>query len=228
VSVAVPQGNEHKPEAAELFFASLHAFHEQFISCEIVADQTAIAFRIWVPQSLRSYVEAQLYAQYPDCQIQPTSDNLQILSGQPIRTAYLTLTQRHLLPIQTAHDLATDPLAGVTAALSGLAPGDRVIIQVMLAGQPPGWQASGYRYIDRVQTGIVAALPSGNWLLHGVADGLAGIGHSTIRTALGRTPEAVITSPTSAQRAEVTAIQSKIEKTGFHLAIGSCPCGLLQ
>ena len=52
-----------------------------------------------------------------------------------------------------------------------------------------------------------------------MADGLAGIGHSTIRAALGRTPEAVITSPTSAQRAEVTAIQSKIEKTGFRVAI---------
>jgi hypothetical protein len=29
LSVAVPQGNEHRPEVAELFFASLHAFHGQ-------------------------------------------------------------------------------------------------------------------------------------------------------------------------------------------------------
>lgn len=219
LSVAVPQDNEHKPEAAELFFASVHAFHKQRISCEIAADHVSIAFRVWVPESLRSYVESQLYAQYPDCQIQPATNDLSPLASRPIRTAYLTLSQRHLLPIQTAHDLAGDPLAALTAALSGLQHDEQILIQVVLSGRPSGWQGSGYGYIDRVQDGRVTPHPADNWLLHGVAEGLAGIGQNIVRTGLGRAPQEANASPTSAQRAEVTAIQSKVEKTGFRVAV---------
>jgi len=217
--VSVPQGNEHKPEAAELFFASLHAFHDRPISCEIVADQAAIAFQIWVPASLRSYVEAQLYAQYSDCRIEAQPDAIFLPVGQPTRMAYLTLASPGIMPIQTCHNLISDPLAAITAALSGLAAGEYLCIQIMAAGRPDGWQAGGYRYVDLVQAGQVAAHPGKNWLVSGVSAGLAGIGPAMVATALGREGTTSLANPTSAQRAEIAAIQSKVDQTGFRVAI---------
>ena len=46
--VAVPQEREHSAQVAELFFASLHAFRDQRIACEIAAAGDGIFFRLWV------------------------------------------------------------------------------------------------------------------------------------------------------------------------------------
>src|SRR3954471_15706834 len=73
----VPRTNEKKELAAEQMFASLHGLltlpsHKMFqaatrerISFEIAVRKKRIGFYVWVPNYLKSFVEEQVYAQYP-------------------------------------------------------------------------------------------------------------------------------------------------------------------
>src|SRR5688572_28020844 len=84
----VPRTNEKKELAAELMFAALHGLltshekgtfwnpvveHER-LSFEIAVQYRSIGFYVWVPQHLKSFVEEQIYAQYPDVHISEVPD----------------------------------------------------------------------------------------------------------------------------------------------------------
>ena len=82
----VPRTNEKKELAAEQMFASLHGLltlpHQskwrapirERLSFEIAVLQKRIGFYVWVPDYLKSFVEEQIYAQYPNVQISEVAD----------------------------------------------------------------------------------------------------------------------------------------------------------
>ena len=83
--ISVPKENEKTPQAAEAMFAALHGIYKSkseemksaiadFVSFEIVAQKNQIKFYIFVPNHLRDFVEGQIYAQYPDIEIQEVED----------------------------------------------------------------------------------------------------------------------------------------------------------
>src|SRR4051812_34647656 len=82
----VPRTNEKKELAAEQMFASLHGLltlpsQKRFkspvrerLSFEIAVLNKRIGFYVWVPNYLKSFVEEQIYAQYPTVQISEVED----------------------------------------------------------------------------------------------------------------------------------------------------------
>src|ERR1700761_5833526 len=82
----VPRANEKKELAAEQMFASLHGLltiptpgilksaRRERLSFEIAVRQKRIGFYVWVPNYLKSYVEEQIYAQYPTVHISEVED----------------------------------------------------------------------------------------------------------------------------------------------------------
>jgi hypothetical protein len=82
----VPRTNDQKELAAEQMFASLHGLltlpsQKRFqnttrerLSFEIAVLKKRIGFYVWVPEYLKSFVEEQIYAQYPNCQISEVPD----------------------------------------------------------------------------------------------------------------------------------------------------------
>src|SRR5438094_4144356 len=82
----VPRTNDKKELAAEQMFASLHGLltlptnkfmqptMRERISFEIAVIGKRIGFYVWVPQYLKSFVEEQIYAQYPSVQISEVPD----------------------------------------------------------------------------------------------------------------------------------------------------------
>src|SRR3989338_5782634 len=82
----VPRTNDKKELAAEQMFASLHGlliehrsgmFQENLrkrLSFEIAVRAKRIGFYVWVPHDLKSFVEEQIYAQYPMVQISEVPD----------------------------------------------------------------------------------------------------------------------------------------------------------
>ena len=76
----IPRTNDKKELAAEQLFASLHGILrdktelknsggvQEHLSFEIVSTGGQIRFFVWVPKILQSFVEGQIYAQYPTVQ----------------------------------------------------------------------------------------------------------------------------------------------------------------
>lgn len=73
----IPRTNDKQELAAEQLFASLHgilrdkrelrlnAGVQEHLSFEIASINGQIQFYVWVPKTLQSFVEGQIYAQYP-------------------------------------------------------------------------------------------------------------------------------------------------------------------
>ena len=85
--VAVSKLNERGPIVAEQIFSALHGIKRNKgsfsfltgetmprISVEIANVNNKIQFFIWTPRKFRNVVESQIYAQYPDVEIEEVED----------------------------------------------------------------------------------------------------------------------------------------------------------
>ena len=83
----IPKTNDKKELAAEQLFASLHGIlrdkrelklsrgAQEHLSFEVASVNGQIRFYVWTPRSLQSFVEGQIYAQYPTVQIHQDSED---------------------------------------------------------------------------------------------------------------------------------------------------------
>ena len=83
----IPRTNDKKELAAEQLFASLHGILrdklemknsggvQEHLSFEIVSAGGQIRFYVWTPKVLQSFVEGQIYAQYPTVQMHKVQDD---------------------------------------------------------------------------------------------------------------------------------------------------------
>ena len=85
--VAVSKLNERGPIVAEHIYASIHGLRGNYnwvdylfgrpkprISLEIATVNNLIQFFIWAPKKYRNVIESQIYAQYPDVEIEEVED----------------------------------------------------------------------------------------------------------------------------------------------------------
>ena len=83
----IPKNNDKKELAAEQLFAALHGIlrdkgellnnggMQEHLSFEIVSHKGMIQFFVWCPRPLRSFVEGQIYSQYPTVQIKAVDED---------------------------------------------------------------------------------------------------------------------------------------------------------
>ncbi len=166
----IPKANDKKELAAEQLFASLHGIlrdHnelknsggvQEHLSFEIVSTAGQIRFYVWVPKVLQSFVEGQIYAQYPSVQIH-TVDEDYVDTRKDKKVTYsaeLALTDNDALPINTFENFEVDPLAGITGTLAKLDPdnSEELWIQILTRPIPDDWHKNTTdRWINRVKTG---------------------------------------------------------------------------
>jgi hypothetical protein len=136
--VAVSRLNERGPIVAEQIFAALHGIEENYdiwdwfagrtkprISLEIANVKNKIQFFIWTPKRFKTVIESQIYAQYPDVEIQQVDD----YAAQPF-SGYKGLVQSEekevkgppapegtTLPVKYKQDSKSDERYAVTAEL---------------------------------------------------------------------------------------------------------------
>lgn len=85
--VAVSKTNERGPIVAEQIYAALHGLEVNYsfkdylygrpkprLSLEIASVRNLIQFFIWTPRKYRNVIESQIYAQYPDVEIEEVED----------------------------------------------------------------------------------------------------------------------------------------------------------
>ena len=171
----IPKTNDKKELAAEQLFASLHGIlrdkHElklsrgaqEHLSFEVASVNGQIRFYVWTPRSLQSFVEGQIYAQYPTVQIHQASEDYteHERDHSVTYTTEMTLTASEFLPIKTFQTFEVDPLAGITGTLAKLeSTGEELWIQVLAKPIEDSWQIEADHWISRLREGSASILPS--------------------------------------------------------------------
>lgn len=166
----IPRANDKKELAAEQLFASLHGILrdakelrnsggvQEHLSFEIVSTGGQIRFYVWMPKVLQSFVEGQIYAQYPTVQIFKIKDDY-VDKRKDYPVAYsseLTLTDNEALPIKTFESFEVDPLAGITGTLAKLDPNnsEELWVQILTRPIPDDWHKNTTdRWVRRAKDG---------------------------------------------------------------------------
>ena len=162
----VPRTNDKKELAAEQMFASIHGLllkerkniftrhGREHLSFEIAALHKQTGFYIWLPEYLVSYIEEQVYAQYPSVQISEVEDYM--LHGNEYQThvyADIVLQANDVLPIKTFPSFEVDPLAAITASLAKLEQNERAVIQFLVRPAFDSWYSKAQKYTSNLQNG---------------------------------------------------------------------------
>ena len=167
----IPRTNDKKELAAEQLFASLHGILrdkielknsgniQEHLSFEIVSTGGQIRFFVWTPKVLQSFVEGQIYAQYPSVQIYKVKEDYvdrAVKDHSVIYSSEIALTEDEVLPIKTFENFEVDPLAGITGTLAKLNPdkNEELWIQILTRPIPDDWhKATTDKWVKKVKSG---------------------------------------------------------------------------
>lgn len=169
LALEIPKTNDKSELAAEQLFASLHGILrdaeelknangvQEHLSFELASVDGAIRFYVWMPKSLQSFVEGQIYSQYPTVQIYEAKEDYanKIDEHSVVYTSEITLSENEALPIKTFDGFEVDPLAGITGTLAKLeSTGDELWIQVLARPIADDWHKNSDKWIKRVKDGV--------------------------------------------------------------------------
>lgn len=222
--VEIPRTNDKKELSAEQMFASLHGIlkprksiftdsrHLQDrISLEMAAIGQRIRFYIWVPTHLQSFVEGQVYAQYPTAQISVSEDDysMRAITQKIVYSTELVLTDNETLPIKSFPSFEVDPLAAITATLAKLdQPNEEMWVQIIIRPISDDWHRKSVRMASRIKTG-----GGTSW-----SGGLSYFGQAL--GAMIKPPEATEKTtyePSERDKTRITAIEEKSRKLGYQI-----------
>lgn len=227
----IPKTNDKKELAAEQLFASLHGIlrdtkelrlsggAQEHLSFEIASVNGQIRFYVWVPRSLQSFVEGQIYAQYPTVQIHLAEEDYteHERDHSIVYTSEIALTAPEFLPIKTFQTFEVDPLAGITGTLAKLeTSGEELWVQVLVRPIADDWHRSADRWIQRVKSGR-------SWSIGGSGGSLQWL--SGVLTALWIPPEQGGAkdkkTPELSERdkTRITEAEKKATKLGYEVKI---------
>jgi hypothetical protein len=228
----IPKANDKSELAAEQLFASLHGILrdskelknsggvQEHLSFEIASVDGRIRFYVWVPKNLQSFVEGQIYSQYPTVQIH-TADEDYVAHERHhsvIHTAEVTVTGSEFLPIKTFQSFEVDPLAGITGTLAKLEDtGEEVWIQILMRPIADDWHKSSEQWISKLKNGDPFAF------LNGGAFSFKWFG--TLIEALWKPPEegsggtAVKKELSERDKVRVSEAEKKATKLGYQVKI---------
>lgn len=217
----VPRTNEKKELAAEQMFASLHGLltiplaekglftaakvQRERISMEIAVRDKRIGFYVWVPQYLKSYVEEQIYAQYPMVQISEVEDYaLNEERHYPTTlTTEMKMTGNDVLPIKTFQSFEVDPLAAITATLAKFEENEEAWVQLVIQPAAAAWHKKSEKWQSAMRNGG------------------SGIGAGTFLKAFWEAPSESAGPAKLAdhQQTQVTGAEEKSQKLAFECSL---------
>ena len=208
----VPRTNEKKELAAEQMLASLYGLltiptqrllspsRRERVSFEIAVLKKRIGFYVWVPNYLKSFVEEQIYAQYPSVQISEVPDYALAADNDYMTTltAELRFSGPDVLPIKTFQSFEVDPLAAITATLAKFTDEEEAWIQLVARPAADNWYKRSERYISGIKRG-------------------GGVKMTGLLSLLWTPPEvkATVAKPAEYDTTRVAAAEAKSQKLAF-------------
>lgn len=176
LALEIPRTNDKSEFAAEQMFASLHGIlrgkdelrHnlglQEHLSFEIASVNGQIRFYVWVPKTLQSFVESQIYSQYPTVQIHTADEDYVSHERQHsvICTSEIDLIDSEFLPLKTFQNFEVDPLAGITGTLAKLeSSGEELWVQVLARPVADEWHKAAENWVSSVRNGSPLAFLAG-------------------------------------------------------------------
>ncbi len=231
--IKVPKENEKGALSAEQMFASLHGLLrltpdiQEHFTFEIASSARGIYFYTWVPEHLIDFVKSQIFAQYPEAEIEEAEDYASKFDdlGKSLYGTRIMLTKDYMLPIKTFPDFDVDPLAAITGAISEVGPEDQVWIQIVLRPLPDVWQEAGYTYIEALRSGTDIKDFSLSGLVGEIAGGMAEVFSDIPRMIFYPGKEVELDEGgggvqlTTSEQAQIQAIAEKLSRVGFEVGI---------
>ena len=229
----IPRTNDKKELAAEQLFASLHGILrdrqelknsggvQEHLSFEIVSTSGQIRFYVWVPKVLQSFVEGQIYAQYPTVQIFKMDDDY-VDNRTKYAVNYMTelsLVDNEALPIKTFDTFEVDPLAGITGTLAKLDPNntEEMWIQILTRPIPDDWHKNTTdKWVQRIKSGKKPLLSIGSsidftWIIEAIG--------ALFRPPAGGTNSDTTVELSERAKTQIAKAEEKATKLGYEVKI---------
>lgn len=223
----IPKTNDKKELAAEQMFASLHGIlrdaeelkanggFQEHLSFEFASVNGQIRFYVWVPKQLRTFVEGQIYSQYPTVQIREADEDYVAheRDHSVIYTTDITLTENEVLPIKTFQSFEVDPLAGITGTLAKLeTTGEEIWVQILARPIADDWHKTTEKWVSGVRAGKISSTTKYLGWLPGVLE------------ALWKPPEAnekvtVAKELSDRDKTRISEAETKATKLGYQVKI---------
>lgn len=147
---------------AESMFANLHGLLgndetgvKETTSFDIIATPTGLKFYAITNTENKSFLENQIYAYYPQVQIEVVDDYItEELENQANVTAkYFHLSKKDFFPIKTISEIESDPLAPLLEVVSDYGKKGLAGIQFVVRPEKDNWQQEGFSYISELKGG---------------------------------------------------------------------------
>lgn len=142
--IRIPQGdNQIKKEKIfeELLLTLYKTLKTRKISLELISYRQHIYFYFYVPLDLLDLVEGQLYARYPDCEIEHVNDYVDehVLEKSHLVGTEMRLVRADIYPFKMYPEFEGDSLSSVFSVLSKAEKQDQAWIQVVINPLPDTW-----------------------------------------------------------------------------------------
>ena len=227
----IPRENDKKELAAEQLFASLHGILrdkgelknsggvQEHLSFEIVSTAGQIRFYVWTPKVLQSFVEGQIYSQYPTVQIyKMNEDYVDSRTKYPVvYSSEIGLIENEALPIKTFDNFEVDPLAGITGTLAKLSPdkSEELWIQILARPIPDDWhKTTTDKWVERIKAGKKPLLGSGidwTWIVEALG--------ALFRPPAGGTTDDTKIELSERDKTRIAKAEEKATKLGYEVKI---------
>jgi len=188
-------------------------YGQRHVSFEIVATDGKIHFYAAVPVALVPVIKQALLSAYPSAQLEEVEDyNPFSEPGKLPGTVggELILKDSYIHPLQTFHELETDPLEALVNTLSTLQPGEGAAIQVLVRPAGKKWVAKANRFVRQRRRNP------------GAATDLSFTGRDLARAAIKSPQQRLKEHPqtlTGIEEAKLAAIEEKAKHPGFESLI---------
>ncbi|MFH1405046.1 MAG: type IV secretion system DNA-binding domain-containing protein [Patescibacteria group bacterium] len=124
------------------------------ISFEIISQHKLIKYYISVPLHLRTTLEQNFSAAYPDANIEEVEDYNIFSPNGIIVGSYLAMRRPGVFPVKTYMQMETDPLNAITNVLSKIPEGEGAAFQFIARSAPGKWRQKGLFIARNMQQGM--------------------------------------------------------------------------
>ncbi len=234
LSIRLPRENEKLPIAAEQMFASLHGLLkftpgiQEHVSLEMASSAEGLGFYVFTPRQFKSFVESQIYAQYPTAEIREAVDYSKSVGASAVVSGTeIVLSKDFILPIKTFRDFEVDPLAAVTSALSSVRNGEQLWAQILVRPVDDFWQERGHEYVQMVREGQEPVTLNASQIMIDVGKHIMSVG-GNIFPYIARGPAEVVAPRvgppqlpklSAGKELDLKMIENKLSKIGFETKI---------
>ena len=162
--IAVPHDNEIKIDAMEQIIDSLASMYKKAklklfqplvsqpsVSLEIVGTDEDIRFYISVPKKYKELVERQIFSVYAGADVTIADEpNIYTVDGK-MEYAWLKIKKDAFYPLKSYKEIATDPLAAISSAMSKLGKGESAAVQLIVSPTDGKWKKAGKGFISETK-----------------------------------------------------------------------------